>query len=44
MKGNGSQVGKRINAMGTVNFLETQINELRIGINAESSDLRNAFR
>ena len=44
VKGNGSQVGKRINAMGTVNFLETQINELRIGINAESSDLRNAFR
>lgn len=44
VKGNGSQVGKRINAMGTVNFLEAQINELRIGINAESSDLRNAFR
>lgn len=44
VKGNGSQVGKRINAMGTVNYLETQINELRIGINAESSDLRNAFR
>lgn len=44
IKGNSSQVGKRINAMGTVNYLETQINELRIGINAESSDLRNAFR
>lgn len=44
IKGNGSQVGKRINAMGTVNYLEMQINELRIGINAESSDLRNAFR
>lgn len=44
VKGNGSQVGKRINAMGTVNYLEMQINELRIGINAESSDLRNAFR
>lgn len=44
VKGNNSQVGKRINAVGTVNYLETQINELRIGINAESSDLRNAFR
>ena len=44
IKGNGPQVGKRINAMGTVNYLEMQINELRIDINAESSDLRNAFR
>lgn len=44
IRGNNSQVGKRINAVGTVNYLETQINGLRIGINAESSDLRNAFR
>lgn len=44
LKGNTSQVGKRINAIGTVNYLETQINELRVSINAESIDLRNAFR
>ncbi len=44
IKGTGAQAGKRINAIGTVSYLEMQINELRIGINAESSDLRNAFR
>lgn len=44
IKGNGLQVGKRINAMGTVNYLEEQINELRLGINEESNDLRHAFR
>ncbi len=44
IQGNTSNAGRRINALGTINKLESQINDLRIELNAEANNLRNAFR
>ena len=44
IKGNIFNTGRRINAIGLVNHLTEQINDIRIEINAQSSSLEKAFR